>query len=310
MNNRYDILKELGEISPLLAEIPWHSGPYSLPAGYFDQLPDAVMVRLKASLPLSIDHTVEQDPPLLSQVPKPGLPPVPDHYFETFADKLMARIKAAEAATPGEELELIAPLLSSMPKDTPYRVPAGYFNELAGNVVGGLQAVDYVKDELADESSTLLGGLKDLPTFQLPEGYFDRLPQQILQRVQALAKPAKLITMSRSKSWMRYAAAAVMLGVILTIGIMQYNKQHPAVQDDPVASLSKISDQDIINYMEDQEVPASETIAQNNGAATAGAGTLDDLSDSDIRELMSDVSDSDLQQYAEDQLAAKELKTN
>jgi hypothetical protein len=306
MKNVSEIVNELGAISPLLAGIPRGEAPYTLPAGYFETFADQLMIRIKTIQDPGAIEELKSLSPLLGRLDKKFFFDVPAQYFEGFPADMMARLRALGADSVGEELEMLSPLLSGLDKKTPFSLPFGYFKELSGNLVAGMQAVEFVRDELED-TSALLVGLKEKKPYTVPDGYFESLSETILQRVKQNRRPSKVISISKSKSWLKYAAAAAITGLILTTGILYFDRTRPTVED-PAAGLVKVSDQEIVNYMENEDIPlAGTSIFNNNNSVVA---SLDEFNDTDIKDLMSDVSDNELVQYASDQLNSKDLQTN
>jgi hypothetical protein len=308
MKNIKEIVNELGAISPSVAAIPRGEAPYVVPSGYFERFADKLVARIKKSP----DDTAEAEmgvlSPFLSRISRSNPHDVPAGYFEGFPQLVLSRIHALEADSPSEELERLSPLLSGLEKKTPFSLPAGYFKELPVNLVAGMQAVDFVRDELED-TPAVLGGLKEKETYQVPEGYFDSLPGKVLQQVSPGIRPARVVSMTRRKTWMRYAVAAAVVGIVLTGSLLYFNRggRGGSTVEDPAAGLVKVSDQEIVNYLENEYIPLSGSSTPGNGAAIA---SIDDFSDNDIREMMSDVSDKELEQYATDHLSSKDLQTN
>lgn len=114
MENYHQIISELKLISPMLADAH-RKNAYSIPEGYFDQLPKAILDRILAensefSLPKAQPFTV------------------PEGFFNQFSDLVMNRIKQQESEV-YQELEAIAPLLNTISKENIYTVPEGYFTK-------------------------------------------------------------------------------------------------------------------------------------------------------------------------------------
>lgn len=92
--------------------------------------------------------------------------------------------------------------------------------------------------------------LENLPkrnVYQVPEGYFDKLPSVIMQRVEPAGE-------SRVRSWfgLRYYSLRVALATLVTGGILAtglYLNQTPASEPAPVASLSEIPNEEIMQYL-------------------------------------------------------------
>ncbi len=289
MQNGNYILNELREISPVLAEIPYRTRLYELPEGYFENLADKILTRIKEA---SFEEAL---PDLFSRIDKKPVNNIPANYFETFPSMMMARIKAGQAASAKEELKTLSPLLDQIGKKMPFNAPAGYFSELPANLTAGAQALAFVNDELeSNPLSPLMQSLKIKSTYQVPAGYFENLPERLLSRVKKQPQKAKVV--SFRKSWVKYAVAAAITGLILTIGLINYNKPNTpvSINTDPISGLATVSDQEISNYIENQDLLLS--VAGNSSPSVS------DFNDNDINDLMSVVSDDELQQYANENM--------
>jgi hypothetical protein len=303
MEGRNDILQELGEISPYLARVPYRPNLQEVAEGYFAALPDLVMKRVRE---LAGQQTESVMPEVIGQAGKSLLFDLPATYFAQFPQAMMERIKAAEAPSSTEELEILSPLLSGMKRKAPFAVPTGYFSELPDNLVSGMQAVEFVKEEL-EELSPLLAGLRQQRCFDVPDGYFDSLAAKVLDQVKFRQPVGKVVTMGRTRAWLKYAAAAAaVVGLVVTLGIRQFNRAHASVVD-PIASLTKVSDQEMANYLEYQDIPLPKSL---DSVSAGQALAMSDINDNDLQELMGDVSDNELQQYAVDEIRSNDMKTN
>jgi len=150
---------------------------------------------------------------------------VPSGYFETLAEQVMLKIKASEAKTASDELQMVSPLLSGIAKKSPYTVPAGYFEGLEEKLMDGIRkSADYqTRDEELREISPLLSGLKKEIPFSIPEGYFKSLSVKTIRSEQEEKSHAKVISITARK-WLRYAAAAVVIGFVAFAGLKLLNK--------------------------------------------------------------------------------------
>lgn len=146
------------------------------------------------------------------------------------------------------------------------------------------------------EGSDILNKLKESSRelYSVPDGYFDAFPEQMLAK--AKAEPAtKIISISPVKRIFRYAAAAVIAGII-AVGAWLWVKQPSAndlaasrAEKDVLQKVQHISDSEIAAYIENSAL-----------TATNGVTVLADLSDlkTEAASLMlSDISDEELQQY-------------
>jgi hypothetical protein len=296
MKQSPEIWNELLEISPLVAGILPSDGLYSLPEGYFANLAENLLIRVQTG------HS-EMLPSFLDQHDKISHFPIPGNYFESFPEKLMSLIRKNQAVSPGEELAGLSPLLRQIGKKTPFNVPIGYFNGLSDQVTAGLNANGISSSEEGSEiESLLINSLDKGNMYSTPPGYFDELPQLILNKVKEKPRQAKVLTLGRSRTFLKYAAAAIIAGGLLIGGAVFF--EHPSVKplvaDAANPPLGTVSDQEILTYLEAQNVPLND---MNSLAAV-------DVSDNDAKDLLGDVSDAELQQYLNEHVSPKDLKDN
>jgi len=164
----------------------------------------------------------------------------------------------------------------------------------------------------------------------VPEGYFDRLAEEIAAKLNrnapvrvdrpapakvdrpAPAKvdrpaPARVVTMGSKRGWWKYSAAAVVAGLVLTIGWLRLHTSpstgiNVAKSVNVADGLIKLSDQDLQNYLDTDNVPLAE-------AVTNSTATLD-MDDIDVNSLLGDVPDGELKQYMEEHGGLKDNATN
>lgn len=230
MTRNTDILKELEQISPAVAQISEET-PYQVPVGYFDTLDTVIMARIAAG-------GIEENSLLIvagKQMPQD----VPQGYFDTLSDSILSKIKAQQSIqTVAEELNELSPVLAGLSKENLYEVPAGYFENLSAGIT---------------EKTT----------------------------------ETKVVSMFSRKVWIRYAAAAVLFGMI-AFGINFFISQSTISGPDiPIAKteeqinkeLAKISDEEIINYLKmtsDSKDVAAITSIVDQSQLPAEADYMDD----------------------------------
>ncbi|HEX4850233.1 MAG TPA: hypothetical protein VFV08_05460 [Puia sp.] len=305
MQKDNNIFKELLEISELLVKMTRVNFVYDTPPGYFENLPDQIMARVKKELPLnSADAELKSLSPFLSQLDKKDPYIVPENYFFQFPTAMMEMIQSSSAADldVNEELKGLSTLLGQADKKNPYATPPGYFSELPENLAGSLRAISFVKEEL-EHVSPLSAQLQNEKTYTVPEGYFDGLATQVLEKIKSQPSEARVIPMRKKRGWLRYAVAAAVTGITLTVGILIYQSPTKTV-DDPAVGLTKVSDQEISNFLNNEVVPITEPAINNNTTASI------DFGESDIKDMLGDVSDNELQQYVNEQAGSKDLQTN
>jgi hypothetical protein len=303
MQGKENISEELRQVSGLVADIG-REELFKVPEGYFEGFAGRVLELVRAG-------EAEELPPALSGLRRLSVYEAPAGYFEDFADKMLDHIQASE------ELAGISSLLSGIGKKAPFSAPEGYFDQpgeyfskLTGKL-GSLTTQDaesVVSLADAEESlSPLLAGLKDKLVYQAPEGYFAGLADSILAKAGKQSGQARVVSIGLGRKWVKYAAAAIVAGMIVTGGWLGFHKSAaPGVPGDLATvtstKLREVSDQDIQNYLDNQDVSLAD-------AVTNSTATLD-FTDSDVKNLLGDVPDDELKKYAEEHGAIKDLVTN
>jgi hypothetical protein len=321
MEGKDNILDELTLISGFVAGIS-RVTPYALPEGYFESLADQVLLQVRAGIlpkdqksgpiPGNAGFALPDpsegaagEPEFRSFGSQEPVYSVPTGYFEGFASKLMARIKTGQemSETGEEELALLSPFLSRIDKKMPFQVPEGYF----AGVTASLSLITGRTEMIEEHLSSLLTGLKDKPAYQVPEGYFNELADTILEKVKqpVFAKqpaPAKIIPFARKRTWWKYAAAAVVTALFRTGGWLKLHNSPATAPADITKIGSNVSDQEIESYLDNQNVPLADDLANSTASV--------DVSDNDIKNMFGDIPDTELKQYMDEHEAIKDLATN
>lgn len=309
MNVKNDISEELRSLSALVATISRET-PYRAPEGYFLQFPTAVLERIQPG-PIKTAREVPRVAGLGTD--KPLAFNVPEGYFEGFAQQVLNRIRSGAGPSTGSEdlssrtspsgalgdaEEKLPAILVQTGKITPYSVPEGYFDGL----------------------SPILAVLKDKNPYLVPARYFDGLPAEIIsktaERQEHVHRQARVISFGKR---LKYAAAAVVTGLIVTVGWLRWHTTTsagprqvaaiaPTVTPAEMArNLSRVSDADLQNYLVDQDTTLAQPVGNiGNGSAMAAV----DLDDSNLKALLSDVSDGELKQYMDEHGGANDIATN
>ena len=289
MDHNHTISDELNEISPIVGKIS-ALNPYSIPMGYFDQLPGQILqligsgagVDLPVILPehLNIPYTL------------------PAGYFECLPDIVLNRVKVEQVENVDEELMILSPLLNQLEKKTPFKVPEGYFEDLTGNVLDGAKAIELVNEEL-ENFSPLMSSLKHINAYKVPENYFQQLPHEVLHM--ARKQPTKVVSLFARKKILRYAAAAIVTGVLVVSSFFFFNGNQSSNIANPVADIQRVSDEEIINYLDYQDITAID-------AGTSSASS--DINVEDLKEMLTDIPDEELQQYLSQYSDTKQAVVN
>lgn len=220
---------------------------------------------------------------------------VPVGYFDGLAAQVLNSIKAMEAKNAVEELSYLAPLLNNISKQMPYTIPAGYFEGLAEKAMQLVrESNDYLQKESFGQTakeeletlSPLLSGLNRKMPYAVPQGYFETLGEK-------RNKPAAKVVSITQRKWFRYAAAAVVTGVVVLGGFIFINSRKAV---DPVEqpyawvkkSLKKVDKADIDAFVNlaDEEI--------TNLVVTSP------VKPEEIKELLKDVSDKEIQDFLDE----------
>jgi hypothetical protein len=222
---------------------------------------------------------------------------VPVGYFDGLAAQVLNRIKAMEAKNAVEELGYLPASLSNISRQMPNYVPAGYFEGLAEKAMQWVrESNDYLQKESFGQTakeeletlSPLLSGLKKTMPYSVPQGYFESLAEK-------RNKPAAKVVSISQRKWFRYAAAAVVTGVIVLAGFIYINSRNSV---DPVAqpyawvkkSIKKVDKTDIDAFVK----LADEDLSNLAVIATSP------VKPEEIKELMKDVSDKEIQDFLDE----------
>lgn len=235
----------------------------------------------------------------------------PEGYFDGLAGQVLNRVKAMEAVNAAEELAYLSPALNKISREMPYTLPKGYFEGLEETLMQSVrESNDYqtAKEEL-ETLSPLLSGLKKQMPFSVPQGYFETLPtvpslsfgearlgsQGLHEASTKTNKPETKVVLLTSRKLFRYAAAAMITGVIALAGFMYFNfRNHVDPLEQPYAwvkkSIKKVDKEDIDAFVKlaDEEL-TNQAVAASNP-----------VKPEEIKELMKDVSDKEIQDFLDE----------
>lgn len=186
---------------------------------------------------------------------------VPDGYFSFLPDDIMLGIKTENG------------LVTGTTTTTGAHVPAGYFDSLANNI---LQKIKTGQTQTAAEEiralSPMLYSIQSENVFDVPAGYFSNTANEILHKARPKARVVKL--QKRSSTFLKYAVAAVFTGAMAMAVfkftgnsnkniLPQYVKEGMQINDVD-GELSKISDADIVKYLEETGTDVKAAIVANS----------------------------------------------
>jgi len=222
------------------------------------------------------------------------------------------------------ELKESAPYLSKYGHSLiPYSHPADYFENLPDRIMNLIRRENYANKsqeissrlEIA-EISQVLAGLQDKNPYQAPLGYFEKLhinpsvfesgalsgPMEGAQENPVIPfgsqKTSKNAFPSKNSGKtsvfnlpevIKYAVAACLIALV---GLSLFNlTYHRNKGTDPINGLMTVSDQDMANYLDTDDIHWTPGVSNSSETASI------ELSDNDIHELFSNVSDDELEQY-------------
>ena len=216
---------------------------------------------------------------------------VPVGYFDELASQVLNRIKAIEAATSKEELNYLSPTLNNFTRQLPFSVPQGYFEALNENLIQNViknNLAQTPKEELENLSPLLSSLNKEMP-FAVPKGYFDELSSSTKHKENKQATKIFSITY---RKWFRYAAAAVVIGIVTLTGFLLLGDE----KEPGVKALAKLS-RDIKKMDETQKDNLMDFVdAGMSGQETAQANPA---TNSEVKKLLQGISEEELTDFQE-----------
>lgn len=253
MKNSPEILNELIAISPLLAGLE-KVNVFSVSEGYFNELHSRIT-----------NYVILNNSSPVENINNRSFPEVPAGYFDTLSDSILAKVKAAYPESAREEISNLSSLLNSLKSENIFTVPEGYFDNLANLIFAKLRTTNAqsAKEEI-NNLSPMLFSLKGENVFTVPEGYFESFAEIVTQKLKPA--PAKVVSMKKRTSWLKYAAAAVVTGAIAVTSLLVFrgsshnsNSSLPGyiqasfqykTEADVNAGIAKLDDATIAKYLE------------------------------------------------------------
>lgn len=296
-------MEELAAISPVLAGMKRQLPFAAPPAGYFDELPAAILARVKAS----------------SSEKSLGLS---EGSVGTNAS-LELQERSETAISPSEELQGLSGVLANMDKKLPFSVPEGYFEGLGSGIL------DKLRSGLDEEGISLPGNIREKNPYTIPENYFQEFPGKLLDKIKhsetaaATAPvdpatgdaarpesenraPAKIIALPARPKWIRYAAAALVAGLIAGAGwiFMDNRSDYPLTGEDRPAVATSGNDQRGLTNVSPEEIGSLSAMEIGDYLETESLFLPDeailafaDLSLNDLQDMLADIPDETLQNY-------------
>lgn len=229
---------------------------------------------------------------------------VPEGYFDGFAAQVLNRIKAINAANASEELVYLSPALSKLSKKLPYTAPQGYFDGLADSLLNNVNTQEDFQtvDEELESLSPLLSSIGKKIPFSIPQGYFENFRVDVASGEKQQAKVIQMHAGAGGRKWLRYAAAAVVVGII-AVGAMLFIRPAKTVDVSNThawveQNMKKVSTTDINSFIQQ----TNETNVQEQVIAA--------VKNNDVKEMMKDISEKDIQDFLSDTEIADDNSDN
>jgi len=208
---------------------------------------------------------------------------IPPDYFEGFADRVLSLIRSSEDLA----------FLSSKPKENPYKVPTGYFDKLDKTIMEAIRKhPDYQTSEEELESvSPLLNSIDKRPVYSVPKGYFENFNINVTEK----RGEAKIIPITKRK-WFRYAAAAVIVGIVLTAGLVSYRTTNKSSAGKTLAKFEK-------EVKKIDDVKSAESLIDFMDAGLNEkelASNPKTVKTDDVQQLLKDVSNDELKDFTDE----------
>jgi hypothetical protein len=185
--------------------------------------------------------------PSVAAIPIVNVFTVDATYFTILPKEILAKINVAYAVDSSKNL----------------LVPDGYFESLPGNILKKIYALENDINAELKEISPILAGIESKETYSVPAGYFNGLT--FLNKQKELAK---VTSINKTRSFFKYAAAAVITGLL---------------------GLS------IVNIVDKNDKPTDIKVTAETVTASTQPNTV--LMNSSFDEALQNVSDNEIEQY-------------
>lgn len=220
------------------------------------------------------------------------------------------------------ELKEISPTVAAIENNNPFSVPHGYFDAFPGKILEMIrkESVDFSLAVNETEAlSPLLASLKQKTTFTVPENYFEQFNAKITENTPKQIKEqhaAPVRSISDSRKWVKYAAAAAIAGLVGLGSVLFLNNSGNVSGNDKIHQenalaandqrnttsadeLSKVPDTILNEYLAVLPTEAETDNADSADAAFYNLALLN-IDDKGLADILHEVSDDDLKNFAEE----------
>jgi hypothetical protein len=155
--------------------------------------------------------------PALAKIEKVNVFAVPQGYFDGLAEKIATTV-----------------FLQQEKKEPFQKVPDGYFDSLSSRIISKIKEEEGSAEAEIKTISPALHYLKEEQVFDTPDGYFDNLSDKILNRIKN--ENGKVVVLKSARKWWKYAAAAVIAGIITIFSFQFINFKNGDTKTNSIVS--------------------------------------------------------------------------
>ncbi len=229
----------------------------------------------------TILQELEEISPYIAQSEKKNPYQVSSLYFDNLAATVIENIKQDKEPS------------YFFTQEIPFSVPTHYFEELPQLILQKAAGQNKYAQEVFEEMesiSPLLNTINKKSVYTVPEDY---LAKAVWNRNEQVATKAKVISFTRSKRMVRFAAAAI-ITALLAIGIFLFtNKQNTDLQasnNEVTSEMKKLSEDEIIDFLK------TNSSAENLTSVITNTNP----NDGDIKKSVSEIPDNEIQQFLQE----------
>jgi hypothetical protein len=216
----------------------------------------------------NIQVELQQHGNMLGDIPLVNVYTTPPQYFEELHQIILQKIKTAH---------------------THFEVPANYFDNLSTAILNKIKTGE---NELTEVAPTL-AQMPKVNVYTTPKGYFDNLTIQPQEAKLISIKPVRKLT------WLKYAAAACIVGIISLTAINFFNKKSIAKEDQIVAG-TNFTYKELQKVNVDEELEKIDKTDLDNYLCESGFVACNDkIQEADLQKDLEslDVSEEDLNEF-------------
>ena len=221
MENKDNILTELKAICPALFAAQ-RVNVFTVPDGYFNNLSNVIIETISSTTYISDDASFNTELKM------------PKGYFDDLANNILQKINTLQSAAANDTDEENSDLLIELSKENILEVPVDYFDSVSKNILAKINRQESNTVTELQNIAPLLNSFSKENMQEIPVGYFDNLYHQILEKT--IPIPGKVVKMPSRFSFINYAAAALVIGVISTT-IYYFSSKPVAVNNNDYATL-------------------------------------------------------------------------